>query len=170
MYSQSCKSILWSADKKLVWEDFKGNPDYKKTYTAITQYNIYSDSTEFKNDTLVFAIRNLFNPNESWVKQLSEELLTHEQLHFDIAEVYARKLRKLIKTHVFYRNTMNWDFREFHDKVLAECAMRQKQYDEETGHSVNSKRQKEWEAQIAKELEEYRDYNAVKVAALFRWK
>ena len=38
-----------------------------------------------------------FDPNTSWVrnpKTASEALLRHEQLHFDITEVYARLMRQ----------------------------------------------------------------------------
>ncbi len=43
-----------------------------------------------------YNISALFSKNESWMLVRSNDILAHEQIHFDIFELYARKMRKLL--------------------------------------------------------------------------
>ncbi len=45
--------------------------------------------------TWYYNISALFSKNESWMLVRSSDILAHEQVHFDIFELYARKMRKL---------------------------------------------------------------------------
>src|SRR5699024_5538989 len=51
------------------------------------------------NNTPSILIIGYMIPSESWVKEnkKSDYLLKHEQLYFDICELYARKIRKIFK-------------------------------------------------------------------------
>jgi predicted secreted Zn-dependent protease len=78
--------------------------------------------------------------------------LIHERLHFDIAELYARKIRKKIQelsarniTDIKIYNTM---IRE----LLEESNTIDRQYDIETLHGALLKKQKQWEVKIKDEL------------------
>ncbi len=46
--------------------------------------------------TYYYNISALFNKYESWMIVKSKDILEHEQIHFDIFELYARKMRKLL--------------------------------------------------------------------------
>ena len=46
--------------------------------------------------TWYYNISALFSKNESWMLVRSNDILAHEQVHFDIFELYARKMRKLV--------------------------------------------------------------------------
>lgn len=52
---------------------------------------------------VVVDVYAYFSPRQSWYhKDMADDhLLSHEQLHFDITELYARKLRKKIATYSF---------------------------------------------------------------------
>jgi len=46
--------------------------------------------------TWYYNISALFNRYESWMIVKSKDILDHEQVHFDIFELYARKMRQLL--------------------------------------------------------------------------
>ncbi len=46
--------------------------------------------------TYYYNITALFNRYESWMIVKSTDILVHEQIHFDIFELYARKMRKYL--------------------------------------------------------------------------
>lgn len=49
--------------------------------------------------TVYFNITPMFSINESWMIVKSRDILEHEQIHFDIFELFARKMRKhLVET------------------------------------------------------------------------
>ncbi len=49
--------------------------------------------------TFYFNITPMFNINDSWMIVKSKDILEHEQIHFDIFELFARKMRKhLVET------------------------------------------------------------------------
>ncbi len=49
--------------------------------------------------TFYFNITPLFSINDSWMIVKSKDILEHEQIHFDIFELFARKMRKhLVET------------------------------------------------------------------------
>ena len=84
--------------------------------------------------------------------------LQHEQGHFDIAEWYARKFRKMIaeevKTVEDYKNY----FQKKYDALHQEYIEMQSIYDEETIHGTIAIDQNNWSVEIAAgiaELEEY---------------
>ncbi len=97
------KEIEWTANRKLTWEDFKGNPKtFTNSNTAAETYCGFGFQTNrvtmFKN-AKIFTL-NSFNTNLSWIRpdqKNSADLLEHEQGHFDLCEVYTRQLRKKLE-------------------------------------------------------------------------
>ena len=85
----------WSGLWKPAWEDFKGRPPADKNYDAYTFYQV-SFSYKIENGTLRVEIKTCFDFDDSWVKEgkATPQLLLHEQKHFDISEIQARKLRQ----------------------------------------------------------------------------
>lgn len=92
--------ILWSASNKLTWNDFQGNPDTTSNYKAITTSQI-GFTPEIHKDSIILSVPCNFLKSESWsVRKSNYALLAHEQLHFDIAELVARNIRKGCSKHV----------------------------------------------------------------------
>jgi|ADGO01.1.fsa_nt_gi hypothetical protein len=85
--------IDWSASRKLTWDDFKGPVDPESKNAALTTSSI---NIEFGYDGtgLEYSIKCTFNKERSWVRIRNAEVLAHEQGHFDLAEIHARKLNK----------------------------------------------------------------------------
>jgi predicted secreted Zn-dependent protease len=88
----------------------------------------------------------------SWGRIKNDHILSHEQGHFDIAEIYARKLNKALSAYVFNRNTVSRDVNAIYDDVIKLHHKAQEQYDDETDYSRNFKEQEEWKNRIAAEL------------------
>ncbi len=156
--------IVWSAKNKLRWENFKGNPEKKGSHTAITATHIDLEF-EINKDTLFVYIYSIMNPDASWVMRLdknqhpSVNLLKHEQAHFDICEIFARKLRRSIIGVKIKEENVNTELTKLDE--LNDSAMHWYQviYDRETGHSSILTKQKEWEKKVIKELEELEAYS-----------
>jgi hypothetical protein len=147
----------WNASKKLTWSDYKASPDPSSDAAASTttylsiEYNITSSSFGYK-------IKSSFSKTRSWGLHKTDYILTHEQGHFDIAEVFARKLNKLMSEYKFDWKTYRQDLKKIYENVLNEKEKMQNDYDEETNHSINKEKQEEWLKKIDKLLKEFADW------------
>ena len=151
--SFSQDSVLWNADAKLTWADFKGKVDSGSSFIAVTvsgiQYKLRFDNRGLSDS--VFAV---FYKAESWVKSPTEKALAHEQGHFDITEVFARRLRKRLEEFVPKRGSLGHQLELLYDEVEAAREAEEQLYDQQTGHGSNAVRQGEWEVRIQKDLKE----------------
>ena len=159
LFAQSKDEELldWSASRKLTWNDYKASPDPNSdaaasttTYLAI-EYNISSSNFGYK-------IQSRFSKTRSWGLHKTAYILTHEQGHFDIAEIFARKLNKEMSEYKFNKRTYQQDLNKIYNKILDEKEKMQNDYDKETNHSIKKEEQAEWLKKIAKMLEEYKDF------------
>ncbi|MGJ8661818.1 MAG: DUF922 domain-containing protein [Bacteroidota bacterium] len=157
--------IKWSQDYLLKWTDFKGKPDSASKSHALTTVN---NSIDYKltSDTLYVQINCQFIKKESWLKTTpTENLLTHEQRHFDISELSCRKLRQKISNYkVSNLNKANLDLNDSFNEMMTECDQLNKKYDLETQHGTIFEKQKEWNAKIKKELEELNSFSSSTIA------
>ena len=159
----SGERIPWAEDRPLQWEDFRGPADYKLHFDATTTTGIqYSWSLRTKgNDSEFFyEVFTGFDPENSWVKEgkRSEHLLAHEQLHFDITEWHARKLRKELSSYQVSPNAKR-ELDQMYKRVNRERIKIQKRYDLETRHSQDTLAQQKWQALVKNELEKLRDFS-----------
>lgn len=151
--------IEWTPGRKLTWDDFKGEPD-NETFpnaVAVTNSAISFESGSFNpfKDGKVF-VRNMFNTNGSWVipKGKTDYVLKHEQIHFDITEIYTRKLRKaLIDANVTTKNSSR--AYDIFNSIKNEWEEKQERYDYDTKNGVKKETQEEWEAFVMLELIKY---------------
>lgn len=154
--------ITWRADRRLNWSDFKGKaPEGYHRFTAVTDgmIELESNAVHMFNKAKFFT-KAVFNCYSSWVAArgtTSVALLEHEQLHFDMLEVYRRMLqRELNNADYNYLNleTAKADAREYFKLYEKRCA----QYDIETNHGRIAEKQQEWNKMIATELGKLKDY------------
>lgn len=148
--------IEWTPDRKLTWDDFKGKPDTENfpNALAVTNSAIGFESGSFSpfKDGKLF-VRNMFNNYGSWVlpKGKTDNVLRHEQVHFDITEIYTRKLRKLLIDANVTTKSSSRAYVIF-DSIKREWQDRQDDYDHETKKGFNKETQEEWEAYVKLEL------------------
>ena len=149
----------WNIQSKLLWQDFKGKPNNNSGRAAISDCGISCQMIGEK-DTLRFVVKSYFNLTDSWVKKDDENdfLLKHEQGHFDINEIFARKIRKAIKEAKLNKVNANSDFRSLQVKYFTLLNEEQILYDNETKHSVNKIKQLEWDEKIKGQLNELESY------------
>lgn len=150
------EGVLWDAQKRLKWSDFKGKVPPAAEPAATTASGIsykYSANLIHHEVKLDFEVNAYFYPNESWYKpEVCDDLiLSHEQLHFDIAELFARKMRDKLQRTSFSENVKQ-EIRDIYRDILKELADFQDRYDWETGFSRNAQKQMEWNRKIAKAL------------------
>lgn len=150
-------TLTWDASRKLTWEDFKAIPDADSDAAALTASGItfgYSVKTADKRIVDVkTTVEAHFYPNKSWyIKHKGDNhILKHEQLHFDITELYARKFREQLRSLPMHR-TVTKQMDKMHVAINEALNEAQKRYDKETQHSLNRELQKQWEETIFKEL------------------
>jgi len=155
--SDSEELLDWSSNRRLTWADYKASPNPNSDAAASTttylgiDYNISTHSFSYK-------IESRFSKTRSWGLHKTEYILSHEQGHFDIAEVFARKLHKKMSEYRFNSKTYDKDLRKIYDEVTKEKEKTQNEYDGETRHSINKDKQAEWLKKIDKMLEELKDW------------
>ena len=153
--------IPWSARKPLAWTDFKAKPAATR-YWAHTQTHInyrYHWRLSLYIFSYSFKVTNAFDPHKSWYREgkQSPELLAHEQLHFDISELYARRLYIRLNKKTYWFNYRK-QIVDIFNTTMKELNATQAKYDTETAHFLNKAKQKQWEINIAKQLKETPPY------------
>ncbi|WP_439153247.1 DUF922 domain-containing protein [Winogradskyella sp.] len=155
--------IEWNANRKLTWDDFKGEPDTinHPTTLAMTNSGIgYESGINMFKEGKVF-VQSFFYTNKSWVtpEGRSDYVLRHEQIHFDITEIYSRKLRKeLAGANITSKNSQNAE--PIFNRIINELTKRQDRYDEETMRGDRKETQEHWEAVVKLELAKYNLYKS----------
>jgi len=151
--SNSSDEIKWSSNRKLSYDDFAGPVPSSSPWAANTSSNIFF-SYDFTNKELRnVVVYSSFSQSKSWMKKKIPEVLRHEQLHFDITELYARKLYTDASKLIGKENAENQLKQIFKDANIA-CSEVQNQYDDESGHGVSAEKQESWEKKIAQQLSE----------------
>ena len=164
--------ILWQENKKLKIQDFKA--DNKDTIKVNRQQFLgvisairieYSSFQRNKNSVPDFSIKTYFDPNESWMLLKNDYVLQHEQIHFDLTELYARKMRKSIES-LRQKNVTNISI--YRKKIQRWNAMKEKasnQFDADNqdyyikiGQKIlfqKNPKQEAWKKKVDRELFQY---------------
>ena len=150
--------IYWNTSVKLCWQDFKGRVPDSTEYDVAKSYIEIFTKGERSFGLPNYRIYPTFNRYKSWSKDTTIFILSHEQGHFDIGELYARKMRRSI---LGLREKGVESIDEYL-KILYlyndECIKFNDQYDTETAHGVYKSKQIEWSKKIAKELCELKKF------------
>lgn len=155
---QQDRSMTWSDDLQLQWEDFNGTPTRGTTVVAVTASGLsFGFSTKMTETQLVdytAFVDAHFYPDKSWyVKERANSvILDHERLHFDITELHARKFKQRIAQTKFDLS-INSQMERIHNSITDELRQMQQKYDMETDHSQNVDKQKEWQKFIKVQLD-----------------
>lgn len=121
-FVQQSDFIFWNPKRPLRFEDFKvvqkdtiqiGNTGRFKGAQSQLKFKFNSSQSSYTKvpqiEVLVYFI-----PDDSWMLIKDERTLEHEQIHFNIAELYARKMRKSIDS----LNKLNvYDFQVYKDNI-----------------------------------------------------
>lgn len=151
--------IYWKEELRLKWDDYKGEPGPGADAAASTATYLGIEYNFDSNNKLGYKITCSFSKTKSWVRNPSDHILSHEQGHFDIAEIFARKLNKQMKFYTFNPATYQADLKKIYVSILEEKETMQNGYDFETNHSINKEKQAEWLKKINVLLKEYNAFS-----------
>ena len=148
--------IRWEPELRLQWSDFQANPPDSKQVAATTAsgisyyYNAIGHSNGYRLD---FQVDTYFYPDKSWYHPeiCDAVILSHEQLHFDIAELFAREFRRRLSGRTFSR-TVKSEVRSIFEEINRELSDFQNTYDQETDYSRDREAQMRWNRSIAERL------------------
>ncbi len=164
--NKTTDSICWTEALKLKWSDFKAKPkNVMATYgnmkaSAFTYTNITA-SGFIKDGLPEFKILCRFVESQSWVADTTQvNIKQHEQLHFDIAELYAREIRKGIEDLKKKKNKDMNVYSKLINKSLDELQGKNLEFDSKTLHGTVTEKEKEWERNIAHELDVLKEFKS----------
>ncbi len=158
--------MSWSDSYKLSWSDFKGQANNKSNAVAITASGIsFGFSIKQSNARVISFTTQVhahFYPEQSWYKpKLADaHILEHEQLHFDITELFVRKFRYRI-SKLKVSNSIRTTLKHLQNSINKELEKVQDNYDRETNNSINIGAQAKWKVYIATELKKFSNYKSV---------
>lgn len=145
--------IEWNEKRRLKIEDFKGSTN-KRPFTAATassfRYSITTKTGYSKNYTI--KATTFFDCETSYFKRTERNsaVLAHEQIHFDISELYARKFLIRMEKEAKNINEALAIHRNILDEISKELQLKQDEYDSEV--YPDPSKQKEWNNWIKHEL------------------
>jgi len=164
--------VVWMPERFLKWPDFKAesNPAaFEDSHSVIKYRFTWTVSSEKIGDQIMFLIENIhlfveFFCNLSWfrVSQNTENLLRHEQGHFDLSELVKREnicnLHDRFYGKYFPTRGQNEDQQKQFakedsgrmiakevEKLEAILDKRRKEYDAQTEFGQNAKKQSEYD-------------------------
>ena len=143
----------------LKWSDFKADAPANSPFSASVSSGMsykWSYSTAAGIIDFQYSIEAKLYRNLSWsiYKKEKKEVLDHEQLHFEITELFTRKFRKALSEYVVKRNIRK-DVANIYANIEKQRVEMQLLYDKETNHSINKESQLAWEKKVSKLLNEY---------------
>jgi Bacterial protein of unknown function (DUF922) len=144
--------IPWS-ERRLTWEDFQCEPQKGTEAVASTSTSL-GIAYQMRGGDLSYNITCHFSKTRSWGLMKTDYILAHEQGHFDITEIFARKLNEALQSYAFNKRTFKKDISEIYQSIVKQKEDFQKLYDGETDHSRRKKAQYDWLEKIQVMLEE----------------
>jgi len=149
----------WSADRRLVWDDFRGPIPFGKPpmVAAETSCGIGYKTEISSSGEIDFTVYNHFSVSKSWVRAEARkpEILEHEQGHFDLCELYTRELRfQLAAISARNMREAKAEIQEAWTEVYRVYLEQQAAYERDTQHGINRRAQIFWTAELAKQLDQ----------------
>lgn len=160
LVAKTCKSqvIEWKEDFKLEWGHFKAPTQPWKvaaaTYCGIT---LKPDNKSLWKGKRTYKAIAEFTCDSSFyfANRVSPTVLNHEQLHFDIAELFARKMRKRLYQDKFVTPS---EAQKVFDLLYKEYIDFQTKLEEETESGAKQEEELKWEEIVSSELKELREF------------
>ncbi len=146
-------------DRKLRWSDFRGPVDQSSPHHAMTTWLMEYSMDEIKTygDSVHIGkliVKVKMDPAKSWCIQhkTTDELLKHEQGHFDIAILCMKEFMSIYRQTTFRRNNVDQQMQKIFSDMMNKYHQLGIDYDRETEHSHNTEAQKHWNLFFAKYL------------------
>ena len=152
--------IEWSSDRRLTKDDFRGRVPRFASMASLSAVGLEVE-WRCEDDALLGMVRATFDPGRSWWRpgdargyRADSQLLEHEQLHFDLAQVAARNLQGRFES--LKDACARPDGRLHVESAVADIDRdlqeQQSRYDRETDHGLNADAQDRWTKAIRRQL------------------
>jgi hypothetical protein len=174
MFSASCRArppaspqtrvapsapIVWSAARPLTWSDFRARPGLAGTLAAALTASRLTSRFVCSGEQFEFEMTAWFLPDQSWVKPelfvqpgSSQAALRHEQTHFDLTEVHARRARQYFREIARPCGQSMDQLQRSAERFSDELGDDQDRYDRETLNGRDGNAQFSWEAHVRRRL------------------
>lgn len=160
--------VLWSADHPLAWGDFwasaptwavQGNwvasPHLVIKWSA--SFKAVRTGSAWTASVTSLTVTNAVDCSLSWAitSRTSPEALHHEQLHFDLHEVYRRLLENTLRPMTCQASSesacqaLNDLVKSKSAEILQRAQNAQLRFDDDTANGLNLQAQATWENEIA---------------------
>ncbi|WP_037320306.1 DUF922 domain-containing protein [Salegentibacter sp. Hel_I_6] len=165
LMAQENEKLSWAENRVLSWDDFKASPKKHLPYKANTNSGLsfsWNATQSNQGIELNYEVGSNFYPNRSWVKEIEEVdyLLAHEQLHFDITELHARKLRKALSNYEPAASKIKKELNALYAEIEKQHRKMQTEFDKESNHSLNKEAELKWRIFVQEELEQLSAYSS----------
>lgn len=134
----------------------KNDPTVLSYSSCGLRYTVAKD----KSNNLKIKIDATFDPANSWKDGVRSRNfnISHEQGHFDIAEIYARKLRREFREKIKTEKDYQLKFKLIYQVLYGEFLDYENYYDKITSRGTDLDKQKELEAEIKNQLKKLEAY------------
>ncbi len=159
-YLTNDEDTIYYESRKVNWDDFRGRPSASGRYGAAIFSNFgYHSSFRISKgiiqafvETRTYMVRGMSWANESAKTTYS---LAHEQLHFDITKLVVERFKKKVRVmHAESIEDLNSMIQYEYLESYKEMNRLQKEYDNETRHSLDTFQQAEWAQKVKTWLSE----------------
>jgi hypothetical protein len=160
MQAQSISYKNWN-EGQLKWNDFQYIHNDTSSEAARSFCGVEMTVAENKlGDSLVVNLYSVFSNLQSWTKDtLSDDLLKHEQLHFDITELGRRLMIKQLSSDLEGNKYSIAKVDSIYQDMVNLIIQLNYDYDQETSHGLELDLQILWIAKISAELNSLKDYS-----------
>jgi hypothetical protein len=155
---QTPEPVSYHPERKLIWNDFAGNPDYSDLSKAAqisttiqlrsVKVNFWTGKTRFDGSAIMYQ-------HKSWVKPgfQNDYVLSHEQIHFDIAYIAVKKLEADINSlnvNILNKRLIDAMYKNWHSIFL----LNEQTYDLMTDGGNDREMQRYYHHKVAAELKQ----------------
>ncbi|MEO7445372.1 MAG: hypothetical protein ABIT96_10375 [Ferruginibacter sp.] len=142
--------VRWADKGKITWQEFTVK-DTNERFAA-ESLTFFKANFFLKDDSVFCQVITYLNKNQSWRKPTISENddygINHEQMHFNITELFAREVRKSIIDHDLNEQQV----KKIYMENAKACRAFQELYDSETRHSLDREKQAFWNSKIERLL------------------
>lgn len=173
-FSDSARDVQWSAEG-LGPENFRlvtpSRKSAKLSVGAVTASEPGVEVSVTQQDLrklLKIRMTNKFNYNKSWMSAEAVNdtaLLAHEQGHFDLNEIYARKTFEQLRQFHFTTEFKS-EIAQIMNAMNSELKKIQRNYEKQTVHGLMTRNQAIWNRQIALALQQLPPYEGRQITQI----
>lgn len=149
-------TIFWSPTRKMTWNDFKGEMPRSTKFSAQI-FNNFEYLAPLKLEdgilTIDLQMKVYMLKSMSWTSStsLSDYSIAHEQLHFDLTKLVVERFKEKAK-QILTVDNYDSELQLLFIEMYREMNKIQKNYDDETNHSINVFEQQKWQSSTIEKM------------------